>query len=160
MKRPQYVAPNNQRDGYQQPPVYSPPATFEHADVYVLPKDTPVEIEEIIHQQPIPVTVVEMPRGPERVVTFVATQFTINAQQELPLSRNDNRRNLRILNVNAFSNIYIGAKAGQSTNVQGYPLRPGAEIVINSTMPVYLFNAEAVNSIQVGVFYELVTELA
>lgn len=104
---------------------------------------------------PIPVRIVTQDQG--EVICFSGTQVTIAAGKEYSLPRDKNRRNLRIVNVNAFSNIYISAEAGQGGALQGYPLRPNTELPIGSTEPVFIYNAEAVNPIQIGLYYEYVT---
>lgn len=105
-----------------------------------------------VEPDPIPVRIVY--EESRETIAFTGTQYTVLAQKTVTIPRDKNRRALRIVNINAFSNIYISSADGSSGSFTGFPLRPGAELPINSTRAVYIFNAEAVNSIQIGVYYE------
>lgn len=161
MDRPVYRAPAEQRTHREQP-VYETPETFTHALPYVLLKDTPVPVVPLEAMVPIPVTIVDSPRGPDRVVSFGTTQFLIESGlltgKEVTISRNDNRVTIKIVNMDAANPVYINSKPGMSAT--GYPLLAGKEWTTQSTREIYIYNPHASASVQIGVAYDLVTELA
>lgn len=160
MKRPVYRPPAEQRTHREQP-VYDLPDTFAHPSPIQLPKDTPIETVPLEAQVPIPVSVVDTPRGPDRLVSFNTTNTSVEAGKEYSISRNDNRRSLRIINNDypAFTQtLYINNKPGMASN--GYPLLPGKEWNTDSTREVYIYNPAASASVNVGITYDLVIELA
>jgi hypothetical protein len=159
MKRPVYRAPAEQRTHREQP-VYDKPDTFAHPSPIRLPKDTPIEAVPLEAQVPIPVSVVDTPRGPDRLTSFNTTNATVESLKEYSISRNDNRRALKIINNDypAFTQtLYINSKPGMGAN--GYPLLPGKEWTTTSTREVYIYNPGGA-SVNVGITYDLVIELA
>jgi len=158
MDKPKYALPAEQRTHREQPAVYTRPETFEHPAPNKLPEDTPVPTVPLEAVHPIPVTVVDMPRGPERVVSVGLTNYSIAPGGEASISRNDNRLRLRLINADAAKTLYVNTKAGSQT--QGYPLLAGKELATVSTRELYVYNPDAVVNVQVGVMYEIVAELA
>lgn len=152
-----YVPPSDQRTHREQPPVYAEPATFAHPSAYKLEKDTAIDTVPLEARVPIPVSVVDMPRGPDRVVSFNTAGFNIAPLQEVTLSRNDNRKLLKVVNNDAVKVVYVNAKSAVGS--QGYPLYPGKEFVTSSTREAYIYNPDAVATVNIAVLYELVIEL-
>lgn len=160
-QRVEYTQPPDNRSTWHDRPSYEPPEPFAQEKAYI-PETAVVVTEDVqafVHE-PIPVSVVEMPRTPDRVKSFKAFQTDLGPGQRYALRRHDGRTMLRVLTVTAASILYVTHEESTPSVKVGWPVATDKEFSTTSTREVYIYNPHASATITVAIMYEYVTELA
>lgn len=159
-QRVEYTQPPDTRATWHDRPSYEPPEPFAQEKAYE--PETAVVVTEDLQKSvhpPVPVTVVDMPRQPDRVKSFKAFQTDIGPGQRWALRRYDNRSMLKIMVVTADSTVYVSHEESAVSTKVGWPLVYGSDFSTTSTREIYVSNPHASAVVTVAVMYEYVTEL-
>lgn len=138
---------------YEAPPLpLELPAEDSDFEVEDIP--TPVTVEDAV-----PVRVVEFVREPDRYRDARMFQMDIRPLNGLAIPTRRQRQRLVLVNTHASALVYIGHEP-TVTERTGFPLRPAdPPLDLNAQRSYYLYNADAVETVIVGVMEEFITEL-